>query len=313
MKKAKCKNCGIEIIVKNSRKTFCSQNCRKSYTLRIKDTIEKTCLNCGITYKTKNENSTFCSTGCATSYRHKDPVFKQKHAAAMKKVQESVEYKNKQSESQKRAQNKKETRMKRSASLKKRWEEIGFKSMMIASRENSEILKSAEFKEEECSRNREIANMQSVKNAKSKFNKYYHNKPEIAERKRKKMISYWSNPENLLNRIDNEHGAYYDYELPSGSVARVQGYEPKALDKLLETFKETDIVVGTRNIINEIGGIKYIYNDNEHVYYPDMFIKSTNTIIEVKSQWTFDKWKEKNLAKERACLEQGFNFEFMIL
>jgi hypothetical protein len=48
-------------------------------------------------------------------------------------------------------------------------------------------------------------------------------------------------------------------------------------------------------------------------YFPDIYIKSTNTIIEVKSQWTFDNWKEKNLAKEQACLQQGFNFEFIIL
>ena len=65
--------------------------------------------------------------------------------------------------------------------------------------------------------------------------------------------------------------------------------------------------------INFVGKIQYIFKNTKRTYYHDFYIKSTNTIIEVKSQWTFDKWKEKNLAKQKACLEQGFNFEFIIL
>jgi len=30
----------------------------------------------------------------------------------------------------------------------------------------------------------------------------------------------------------------------------------------------------------------------------------------VKSNWTYDLEKEKNLAKQKGCLEQGFKFEF---
>ncbi|HRW22403.1 MAG TPA: hypothetical protein P5509_10555 [Bacteroidales bacterium] len=85
------------------------------------------------------------------------------------------------------------------------------------------------------------------------------------------------------------------------------------IDKLLKTIEEKNIVVGRANIINEIGIIKYYFDNALRNYFPDIYIKSTNTIIEVKSQWTFNKWKEKNLAKEQACLQQGFNFEFMIL
>jgi hypothetical protein len=62
-----------------------------------------------------------------------------------------------------------------------------------------------------------------------------------------------------------------------------------------------------------LGRIKYLMLDGtEHTYYPDFYIKSTNTIIEVKSAWTYENWKEKNLAKQKACLEQGFKFEFII-
>ncbi|HRW21423.1 MAG TPA: hypothetical protein P5509_05575, partial [Bacteroidales bacterium] len=93
---------------------------------------------------------------------------------------------------------------------------------------------------------------------------------------------------------------------------KLQGYEPQVLDKLLQTYSEDDIIVGIKEIINTIGIIRYKFKNNEHRYYPDFYIKSTNTIIEVKSQWTFDKWREKNIAKQKACLAQGFNFKFII-
>jgi len=309
----KCKNCGIKMVVKNSRKTFCSQHCRKTYMLKQQKPIKKICINCNNEFETKNDKVIFCSIGCATSYRHRDPTFKQKHSDAMKKIRESTEYKNKQSRSQKIAQNNEYTKRKRSASLTSRWAETEFKEMMLLSRSNSKILKSKEFKEEECKRNKEISNRKTVSIAKTRFNRIHHNKSYIVESKRAKMIAYWADPQNLINRIDHSHGAYYEYKFPSGNIVKVQGYEPQALDILINKYKETDIISGTKNIILEIGPIRYFYENNEYTYYPDIYIKSINTIIEVKSQWTFDKWKEKNLAKEQACLQQGFNFEFMIL
>lgn len=47
-------------------------------------------------------------------------------------------------------------------------------------------------------------------------------------------------------------------------------------------------------------------------YYPDIFIPHQNRIIEVKSKYTFEKDKEKNLLKSLACKKLGFNFEFRI-
>lgn len=125
------------------------------------------------------------------------------------------------------------------------------------------------------------------------------------------MLKYWSNPENLIKRCD--HGIYYDYELPSGKIVKIQGYEPAVLTKLLKLYNEDDIVIGVKEMNKEIGQIKYMFDYNVHTYYPDFYIKSEHKIIEVKSKWTYEKWKEKNLAKEQACLQQGFNFEFIIL
>jgi hypothetical protein len=59
--------------------------------------------------------------------------------------------------------------------------------------------------------------------------------------------------------------------------------------------------------------INYIGCDGKlHSYYPDLFIKSKNMIVEVKSMWTYNKDKEKNLLKKEACLSMGYLFEFRI-
>lgn len=64
--------------------------------------------------------------------------------------------------------------------------------------------------------------------------------------------------------------------------------------------------------------IPYYFDYKDRMYHPDFFIKSTNTIIEIKSNWTFnrngddDKFEQQNLAKRDACLKRGYNFEFLI-
>lgn len=47
-------------------------------------------------------------------------------------------------------------------------------------------------------------------------------------------------------------------------------------------------------------------------YYPDIYIKSKNLIIEVKSVWTYKKNIVKNTIKALRTKESGFNFEFWI-
>ena len=58
--------------------------------------------------------------------------------------------------------------------------------------------------------------------------------------------------------------------------------------------------------------IKYIFDNKNKVYFPDFFLKEKNLIIEVKSHYTYKRDLEKNLAKQTACLEQGYNFIFII-
>ena len=124
----------------------------------------------------------------------------------------------------------------------------------------------------------------------------------------------WVSKVDSINAKQQSGGySYYDFEFPSGRVVRVQGYEPKVLTKLIIDYSEDDIVVGVQNIIDEIGFFHYDYENETHRYYPDIYIKSENRVIEVKSTYTFNKEKEKNLLKRESVLNKNINFNFIIL
>lgn len=101
-----------------------------------------------------------------------------------------------------------------------------------------------------------------------------------------------------------------NYTMPSGDIRKVQGYESFALDILLEKYKEDDIITDDINIPE----IWYIGLDNKsHRYYPDIYIKSENKLIEVKSTWTYDMEKETNLLKQKASTDYGYKHEIWII
>jgi hypothetical protein len=97
-----------------------------------------------------------------------------------------------------------------------------------------------------------------------------------------------------------------DYILPSGTIIQVQGYEPIALDELFENNYNED------DIITQYQGIEYQFENNTHKYYADIFIKSENRIIEVKSTYTMELHYDLNMIKWEACVDLGFDFEFWI-
>jgi hypothetical protein len=146
----------------------------------------------------------------------------------------------------------------------------------------------------------------------SSFQKDYQNREDVKRRVQERSIELWKDPVFANKMICAMH-KYKEYVMPSGAVVKLQGYEPQVLTELLKTYSEDDIIIGIKEMNAEIGRIQYTFNGTQHTYYPDFYIKSTNTIVEVKSKYTFEIHKEKNLAKEHACLQQGFNFVFKII
>lgn len=96
------------------------------------------------------------------------------------------------------------------------------------------------------------------------------------------------------------------------STKLVQGYEAQAIPLILKDYK-----LRTNQIQCGVGAkipkISYRYKNVDRVYHPDIFIPSLNLIIEVKSKYTYKTALRQNMAKRKACLAAGYDFEFYIL
>ena len=284
-----------------------------------------TCKICNTPFVSKNPDTKTCSRSCRSKYVWtRDYEYR---AALNKEITNRMDVKEKMSKTHKIIQNMSERKKIQSDNAIERWKDPTYKQNV--SEKIKEHHNSFEYKVLASEINSEIANRQSVKQAKSDAMKYLYKNTDLRERiiliqkeihsresyKQKfsqTMREKWDDP-NFAEYMFKSCAKYKKYTLPSGNIVKLQGYEPYALDLLLQNYSEDDIIIKIKDIHNHIGIIKYFFEDKERRYYPDFYIKSTNTIIEVKSQWTFDKWKDKNLAKQKACLEQGFNFQFMIL
>lgn len=64
--------------------------------------------------------------------------------------------------------------------------------------------------------------------------------------------------------------------------------------------------------IDHIDSISYNFKNKIKHYHPDFYNKKLNLIIEIKSDYTFNLELDKNLAKQKSCLDKGFNFIFII-
>ena len=99
------------------------------------------------------------------------------------------------------------------------------------------------------------------------------------------------------------------YKFPSGKIVNVQGYEPFILTKLLRQYSEQNIIVGK----SQIPPFWYYTSDGtKHRYFPDIFIKNKNLIVEVKSTWT-NKIDKNIKLKEQCVINDGYKFQKFIL
>ena len=98
--------------------------------------------------------------------------------------------------------------------------------------------------------------------------------------------------------------------MPSGKIICYQGYENYGLDELLyvEKICEDDIITN----------IKYVpeiwYNDKNNKrrrHYVDIYIKSQNRCIEIKSTWTNQEINNV-FEKQKAAKELNLKYEFWI-
>lgn len=276
--------------------------------------MKKKCKNCNEEFDARSENHKFCSVRCSMLYRHKDKTYRNNIVNKLKEYKNSVSGRKRQSEiSSEYWKNLKENDndkfVKRMNALDNAYQ------IYIANDENRKYLsdKTTEYFKNYDNR-KKLSNIRKEyfknpdhRKKQQEINKEIQNRPEVREKQR----SHWKDDEYVNWRFERMH-IYKDYTLPSGKIVKVQGYENRALDILLKDHEESDIVVASENIRNFIGNIEYEYN-GKHSYTPDIFIKSENKIIEVKSSWTYEITKKQTDAKGNACIASGFTFQLMIL
>jgi hypothetical protein len=101
-----------------------------------------------------------------------------------------------------------------------------------------------------------------------------------------------------------------EFKYPSGKIIYFQGYENRALNDLLNlNIDENDIITSRKDVPE----IYYIDENNiKHRHYVDIYVKSLNKCIEVKSTWTYNVNKDKVIVKQLTCKKLGYLYEIWI-
>jgi len=111
-------------------------------------------------------------------------------------------------------------------------------------------------------------------------------------------------------KLPSKNFQYKQYIYPCGSITHVQGYEPFALTDLIKEGYTSSGIVTCRS---KVPGIWYFDADGKkHRYFVDIYLPAVNKMIEVKSEYTLNKYKENVLLKANECVKQGYNYEIWV-
>ena len=99
-----------------------------------------------------------------------------------------------------------------------------------------------------------------------------------------------------------------EYTFLSGRLIHVEGFENLALDILLQTYQENDLLVGAQD---NIPCVWYEMDGKRNRYTPDIYIRSKNTLVEVKFLYFYDKQRDKNILKFKSTLKNGYSLKLL--
>jgi hypothetical protein len=147
---------------------------------------------------------------------------------------------------------------------------------------------------------------------KSIYNGHPMNNDEVKNKVKEMFIEkYGCHPcqtSEVMEKIVKTSKSYKKFTMPSGAIRNIQGYEPFALNILLKEYNEEQI----KSERKDMPIIKYTFNDISKRYFPDIYIPDKNLIIEVKSQYIYNKQLELNKVKEKFTKDAGYDYEVWI-
>lgn len=118
------------------------------------------------------------------------------------------------------------------------------------------------------------------------------------------------------NKLASENASKNNYKTktfitPSGNKILCQGYEPFALNYLLNSLK-----IDENNIVTKRSSVPEIWynglDEKQHRHYVDIFIPTENLCIEVKSIWTATKKQDCIFLKQQSAKELGYRYEIWV-
>ena len=115
----------------------------------------------------------------------------------------------------------------------------------------------------------------------------------------------YKNPDTVYKMIHKRDAIY---KLVNGKTIYCQGYEGIAIDYLLNNGEEYSNIIYGEELKSHM--LRYKMNGKYKTYFPDIVLKSTNTIVEVKCT-TFLRKGELS-CKLKACLNEKYNFRLMM-
>lgn len=121
-------------------------------------------------------------------------------------------------------------------------------------------------------------------------------------------VEYRCQDKEYQEHLQQKSKHYKTYKMPSGEIRKVQGYEPFALNDLLKTYTEEQIITSRKYVPR----ISYKSKDKIKYYFPDIYIPSINMIIEVKSSWTYTCKTSNIQEKKDAVKEAGYKYEIWV-
>jgi hypothetical protein len=118
-------------------------------------------------------------------------------------------------------------------------------------------------------------------------------------------VRHPSQNQEIMERAQKNAKKIKEFRMPSGDIRKVQGYEPLALNRLVNDYTEDQIKTGCGNVPR----IQYTVGGKKRYHFPDIWIPHENKIIEVKSTWTVKCKKDSVFIKKNAAEQQGFVYE----
>lgn len=99
-----------------------------------------------------------------------------------------------------------------------------------------------------------------------------------------------------------------EFVFPSGLITTCMGYEHFAIQELLKQVEEDDIYTDVKQF-----PYRKPNEEKDRQYTPDIYVKSLNLYIEVKSTWTITQDHENIIRKQTAVKDTGANCEIWVI